>query len=93
MADIVDRFTKPGELVCDPFVGAGTTGVVSVTAGRRFVGMDVDAEHVARARARIAEVAGVARRVGRVGNPSVMGEGSKTGEQRADNDALTHRFR
>jgi site-specific DNA-methyltransferase (adenine-specific) len=57
MADIVDRFTKPGELVCDPFAGAGTTGLAAVAAGRRFVGMDVDAEHVARARARIAESA------------------------------------
>ena len=42
MADLVERLTKPGQLVCDPFGGAFTTAVVSLTLGRRFVGCDTD---------------------------------------------------
>lgn len=53
MADIVDRLTLPGELILDPFVGAGTTGVVAVRMNRRFVGLDIDAAHLANAAERI----------------------------------------
>lgn len=53
MADLVERLTKPGQLVCDPFLGGGTTAVVTLALGRRFVGCDVDAEHVKQARARV----------------------------------------
>jgi hypothetical protein len=53
MADLVERLTKPGQLVCDPFLGGGTTGVVSLALGRRFVGCDIDAEIVGKARQRI----------------------------------------
>jgi site-specific DNA-methyltransferase (adenine-specific) len=55
MADLVERLTLPGDLVCDPFLGAGTTAVVCKALGRRFVGCDVDAEHVASALDRIKE--------------------------------------
>lgn len=37
-------FTDPGELVCDPFAGSGTTGVAALRLGRRFVGWERDAE-------------------------------------------------
>jgi hypothetical protein len=53
MADLVERLTKPGQLVCDPFLGGGTTAVVSLALGRRFVGCDLDAKHVATTRARV----------------------------------------
>jgi site-specific DNA-methyltransferase (adenine-specific) len=46
MADIIDRFTKENELVLDPFVGGGTTGVVAVKMGRRFIGIDIDTKCV-----------------------------------------------
>jgi len=52
MADLVERLTKPGQLICDPFLGAGTTAVVSLALGRRFVGCDIDAAHVKQAKAR-----------------------------------------
>lgn len=50
MADLVERLTKPGQLVCDPFLGAGSTAVASLKLGRRFVGCDVDAACVQQAR-------------------------------------------
>lgn len=53
MADLVERLTKPGQLVCDPFLGGGTTAVVSLALGRRFVGCDIDAAHVDKAKARV----------------------------------------
>jgi ParB-like chromosome segregation protein Spo0J len=42
MADIIGRFTETGQLICDPFVGGGTTCMVSVNMERRFVGCDID---------------------------------------------------
>jgi site-specific DNA-methyltransferase (adenine-specific) len=42
MMDLVSRLSKPGETVFDPFMGAGTTGVVSLALGRKFIGCDID---------------------------------------------------
>ncbi len=55
MADIVERFTFPGETVCDPFCGGGTTGVVAVQMNRLFVGIDCDEEAVATTLRRLTE--------------------------------------
>ena len=55
MADVVDRFTDPGDLILDPFLGAGTTGVVAVRMGRRFIGIDVDPDAVATAEDRLSQ--------------------------------------
>ena len=57
MADLVERLTKPGQLVCDPFLGGGTTAVISLALGRRFVGCDIDAKCIENARRRIEEFA------------------------------------
>ena len=48
--------TPPGGLVLDPFTGSGSTGRGAVLEGFRFVGMELDAEHVAEAKRRILEV-------------------------------------
>jgi hypothetical protein len=52
MVDLVDRLTKPGDLICDPFVGAGTTAVAALALGRRFIGCDIDPFHAETAKAR-----------------------------------------
>jgi site-specific DNA-methyltransferase (adenine-specific) len=46
MADLLDRLTRPGDLVCDPFLGGGTTAVVAHQLGRRFIGCDIDEAHI-----------------------------------------------
>lgn len=57
MAALVEQLTKPGDLVCDPFLGVGTTAVVCARLARRFIGCDIDEGAVAIARGRIAEAA------------------------------------
>ena len=39
---LVEMATEPGELVVDPFLGSGTTGLACLATGRRFLGADVD---------------------------------------------------
>jgi DNA modification methylase len=34
--------TRPGELVVDPFMGAGSTGVAAIRTGRKFLGIELD---------------------------------------------------
>jgi DNA modification methylase len=41
-AAAVEAFTRPGEVVLDPFVGGGTSAVESLVRGRRFVGFDIN---------------------------------------------------
>jgi site-specific DNA-methyltransferase (adenine-specific) len=56
MRDLVRDFSNPGELVCDPTCGAGTTGVAALDLGRRFLGFEVRADWAEVARARIAGI-------------------------------------
>jgi modification methylase len=48
--------TKAGDVVLDPFFGTGTTGVVAKRLGRHFIGIEREADYVAVARARLADV-------------------------------------
>jgi site-specific DNA-methyltransferase (adenine-specific) len=60
MLDLVESFTDPDDVVADPFMGSATTGAACYRLGRRFIGIERDAEHFATARARMmAETAGV----------------------------------
>lgn len=54
MADLITRLSKPGQLVCDPFLGGGTTAVVCHDLGRRFVGCDIDEAAIATSTSRFA---------------------------------------
>lgn len=45
--------TRAGDTVLDPFLGAGTTAVVSERLGRRWVGCELNPEYAAIAEARI----------------------------------------
>lgn len=53
MADLVKRLSRPGDLVLDPFMGAGSTGVAAIALGRSFIGCDVNADYVDITRERI----------------------------------------
>ena len=51
---LIDLYTYRGDLVLDPFMGAGTTAVAAVRTGRHYAGFDTDAGYVALAEERIA---------------------------------------
>ena len=51
---LVRAFSEPGETVCDPFLGAGTTAVAALSEARRFVGCDIDEVAIAKTRERLA---------------------------------------
>jgi hypothetical protein len=59
-ADFFIRQMSPDHgMVLDPFLGGGTTGVAALQAGRRFIGIEIDPEAMAKAKERIArELAG-----------------------------------
>jgi modification methylase len=48
--------TNRGDIVLDPFFGTGTTGAVAKQLGRRFIGIEQDADYVKAARERIVKV-------------------------------------
>ena len=45
MERIILLTTNPGDLIVDPFVGSGTTGIAALNTGRRFIGMEIDTEY------------------------------------------------
>lgn len=50
MSRLVEDYSRPDDLVCDPCAGAGTTLVAALRAGRRAIGCDSKAEHAEIAR-------------------------------------------
>jgi site-specific DNA-methyltransferase (adenine-specific) len=50
-------FTYAGDVVLDPFMGSGTTGVAAARTGRHFVGYDTEPAYVRQARERIESLA------------------------------------
>jgi len=58
---IILAASKEGDLVLDPFMGSGTTGVAAVRLGRKFVGVEMDDGYVRTALARIGDVLSAGR--------------------------------
>ena len=56
MKDIVQRFTNPGDVILDPFLGGGTTGAAAISMNRKFIGVDIEQQNIETARKRIIEV-------------------------------------
>lgn len=53
MEALIRDFTDPGELICDPFAGSGTTLVAAKKLGRRASGWEIQEQYVALANERI----------------------------------------
>ncbi len=53
-AFFIDRLTKAGDVVCDPFMGRGTTPLQAVLMGRRAAGSDANPLSVMLTRPRLA---------------------------------------
>ena len=50
---LISAFTKPGDIVGDPFAGSGSTLIAARELGRRFIGIDLDPDHHRTARQRL----------------------------------------
>ena len=61
IAPLVRSFSKPGDLVLDPFSGSGTTAVAAALNGRDYIGIELEQKYCDLARRRLA---GVERRLG-----------------------------
>ncbi len=53
---LIELYTFRGDLVLDPFAGAGATAVAAAESGRHFVGYDTVEEYLEIARDRVAQV-------------------------------------
>jgi site-specific DNA-methyltransferase (adenine-specific) len=51
--DHILSWSDEGDVVLDPFLGSGTTGVASINANRDFVGIEIDKEYFDLAKRRI----------------------------------------
>ena len=54
---LIEAFTKPDDLVCDPFSGSGSTSVAAALSGRRYLGIELEDEYCQLAKKRLAGVA------------------------------------
>lgn len=50
---IITNFSKEGDVILDPFLGSGTTGVVAKQLNRNFIGIEIDKNYFDIAKGRI----------------------------------------
>ena len=55
MKRLVSVSTNLGDVILDPFMGSGTTGVACVQTGRKFIGIEIDEKYFEIAKKRIQE--------------------------------------
>ena len=55
MYRIIEKYTKEGDTILDPFMGSGTTGVACVQLNRNFIGYEISPDYFKIAEKRISE--------------------------------------
>lgn len=50
---LIENSSKENEVVLDPFMGVGSTGVAAVELNRRFIGIELDESYFDIAKSRI----------------------------------------
>ena len=53
---LLSNFTEPNDLILDPMMGTGTSGVSAIANGRRFIGYELDQARFEVAKGRLANV-------------------------------------
>ena len=48
--------SNEGDIIFDPFMGVGSTGVAALELNRRFIGVELDADYFKAARERLEKV-------------------------------------
>jgi tRNA G10 N-methylase Trm11 len=51
----IERVTKPGDLVLDPYMGSGSTALACILMGRRFIGIEIEERYCEIAVKRLAQ--------------------------------------
>lgn len=54
-AEMIARFTQPGDIVADPFTGSGTTALECIRQGRGFIGCELNRETYRETRAHLGQ--------------------------------------
>lgn len=62
MKDLIKKHSNEGDVVLDPFMGSGTTGVAALSCNRRFTGIEIDEHYHNVAKNRIENMVKVARK-------------------------------
>lgn len=57
IAPLIGSFSRPGDVVLDPFLGSGTTAVAAALLGRSYIGIELESRYCTLARKRLAGVA------------------------------------
>ena len=52
---IIANWVRPGDIVLDPFMGSGITGIAAIRLGRRFIGIEIEPRYYDAAQHRILE--------------------------------------
>jgi len=53
MERIISAYTQPGDLILDPYMGAGSTLIAAVNLGRRAIGVELSPDYCEIAKGRI----------------------------------------
>ena len=53
---LVEAFSQPGDLICDPFSGSGSTAVAAALLGRSYLGFEIEEKYCQLAEKRLAGV-------------------------------------
>ena len=56
LSQMVNLLSNEGDVVFDPFMGSGSTGVAAVTNGRLFIGSEINSEYCEISRARLESI-------------------------------------
>ncbi|MDB6104018.1 MAG: methylase [Gammaproteobacteria bacterium] len=51
---LIESFSRPGDLVLDPFSGSGSTSVAAALSGRHYLGIELESHYCEHARQRLA---------------------------------------
>ncbi len=75
---LILSYSDPGDLVVDPFMGSGSTGVACVRTGRRFMGIEREPEFFRLARERIARATEAGPLTRRLQEPRIFSENRRS---------------